>query len=129
MSGKYLLDTSAAIRVLNQKVDLEARRGQGLEVFLCTTVIGELAFGAEKSSNSEANRARIDRLIELCPTMPQDIDTAYRYGAVKAALQRKGQPIPENDLWIAACALRHDLILAAQDHHFGYVDGLQVEEW
>lgn len=129
MSGRYLLDTSVAIRVLNQKVDLEARRGRGLEVFLCPTVIGELVFGAEKSSQSEANRRRIDRLIELCPVVPHDIEAAYRYGTIKAALQRKGQPIPENDLWIAACALRHDLILAARDQHFGYVDGLQLEDW
>jgi tRNA(fMet)-specific endonuclease VapC len=129
MSGRYLLDTSVAIRVLNQKVDLGTRRGSGLEVFICPTVIGELAFGAEKSSNTEANRVRIDGLIELCPVVPQDIETAYRYGAVKAALQRKGKPIPENDLWIAACALRYGLILAARDSHFGYVDGLQVEDW
>ncbi len=129
MSGKYLLDTSVAIRVLNQKVDLQARRGLGLEIFVCPTVVGELVFGAEKSSNSEANRVRIDRLIELCPVVPQDLDTAYRYGAAKATLQRMGLPIPENDLWIAACALRHGLILVARDRHFGYVDGLQVEDW
>ena len=129
MSGRYLLDTSVAIRVLNQKVDLGARRGRDLEVFLCPTVIGELAFGAEKSRSSEANRARIDRLIELCPVVPQDVDTAYRYGIVKAALQRRGHPIPENDIWIAACALRYGMTLAARDRHFEYVDGLQVEDW
>lgn len=129
MSGKYLLDTSVAIRILNQKVNLQTRRGSGLEVFLCPTVVGELVFGAEKSGNPEANLDRIARLIGLCPLVPQDLDTAYRYGAVKAALQRKGQPIPENDLWISACALRHNLILAAHDRHFGYVDGLRIEDW
>ena len=105
------------------------RAERGLEVFLCPTVVGELVFGAEKSSNSKANRVRIDALIELCPVVPHDLEVAYRYGAAKAVLQKKGKPIPENDLWIAACALRHDLILAARDSHFGYVDGLQVEDW
>jgi predicted nucleic acid-binding protein len=58
MSGRYLLDTNVAIRVLNQKVDLRSRQGGGMEAFLSLTVIGELLFGAEKSRDSEANRDR-----------------------------------------------------------------------
>jgi len=34
MSGRYLLETSVAIRILNQEVAVEARRGSGLEMFL-----------------------------------------------------------------------------------------------
>ena len=30
MSGKYLLDTNVAIRVLNQELDLQERRGTGI---------------------------------------------------------------------------------------------------
>lgn len=115
MSGRYLPDTNVAIRVLNQEVDLEARRGSGLEAFLCLTVAGELLFGAAKSRQSEANRARVDRLIELCPLVPQDLGTAHRYGTLKAELRKKGRPIPENDLWIAACALQHELVVATLD--------------
>jgi tRNA(fMet)-specific endonuclease VapC len=118
MSGKYLLDTNVAIRILNQAVDLEARRAIGFEAFLSLTVVGELSFGAEKSRQPEINRSRIDRLIALCPLVPHDLGTAHRYGKVKAALEQKGRPIPENDLWIAACALQHDLILATLDGHF-----------
>jgi tRNA(fMet)-specific endonuclease VapC len=129
MSGRYLLDTNAAIRILNQKVNLQTRRGSGLEVFLSVTVVGELYFGAEKSRDSEANRSRIDRLMELCPVVPLDVDTAHRYGVVKAMLRKKGRPIPENDLWIAACALRHGLILATFDGHFEEIEELQVEVW
>lgn len=47
MSGRYLLDTNVAIRVLNQKVDLRSHHGRGMEAFLSLTVIGELLFGAE----------------------------------------------------------------------------------
>jgi len=129
MSGRYLLDTNVAIRVLNQKVDLRSRQGGGMEVFLSLTVIGELLFGAEKSRDSEANRDRIYRLIEVCPLAPHDLETAARYGVVKALLQGKGRPIPENDIWIAACALRHGLTLVTGDGHFEYVDGLQFEAW
>jgi len=129
MSGRYLLDTNVAIRVLNQKVDLRSRQGSGVEAFLSLTIIGELLFGAEKSRDAEANRERVHRLIEVCPLAPHDLETAARYGVVKALLEKKGRPIPENDIWIAACALRHDLTLATGDGHFEYVDGLRFEAW
>lgn len=129
MNGRYLLDTNIAIRVLNQQVDLRSRRTADLEVFLSVTVVGELLFGAEKSQNSEANRSRVHRLVEVCPVVPLDLETAARYGLVKALLRSKGRPIPENDIWIAACALRHGLILATGDRHFEQVDGLRLDSW
>ena len=92
-------------------------------------MIGELYFGVEKSREPATNRARVDRLIELCPGLPLDVATASRYGGLKAALQKKGRPIPENDLWIAASAVQHGLILATRDRHFEQVDSLQVETW
>jgi tRNA(fMet)-specific endonuclease VapC len=129
MSGRYLLDTNVAIRILNKEVDLKARRDTGLEAFLCLTVVGELFFGSEKSRDVVANRAKVERLIELCPLVPQDLTTARQYGALKAVFQQKGRPIPENDLWIAACALQHGLILATRDRHFEQVGNIQIESW
>jgi tRNA(fMet)-specific endonuclease VapC len=48
---------------------------------------------------------------------------------IKASLRRKGKPIPENDIWIAAIALQHDLIGATRNIHFNEVDGLSTERW
>lgn len=129
MSGRYLLDTNVAIAVLNDELDLASRRGSGQEVFLCVTVVGELLFGAEKSSRKENNRARVERLAGLCPLVQQDVETSRRYAIIKAELERKGKPIPENDLWIAASALQHGLILATRDGHFREIEPLQVEPW
>jgi tRNA(fMet)-specific endonuclease VapC len=44
-------------------------------------------------------------------------------------LRLKGRPIPENDLWIAAIALKHDLVVATQDAYFEEIDNLKVERW
>lgn len=52
-----------------------------------------------------------------------------QYAETKTALRRKGKPIPENDIWIAAFALANDLTLVARDEHFDHVDGLRVERW
>ncbi len=38
-------------------------------------------------------------------------------------------PIPENDIWIAATARQHNLILVTRDTHFQHVSNLQIEAW
>ena len=53
-------------------------------------------------------------------------DTADSYALVYACLRRKGQPIPTNDLWIAATALEHGTALLSLDAHFAHVDGLRL---
>ncbi|HEV8045487.1 MAG TPA: PIN domain-containing protein [Rubrobacter sp.] len=44
-------------------------------------------------------------------------------------MRRIGRPIPENDIWIAATALQHGLVLVTRDSHFEHVEGLRVERW
>jgi tRNA(fMet)-specific endonuclease VapC len=63
------------------------------------------------------------------PVLLCDVDVAWRYGEVKKLLRDKGRPIPENDIWIAAIALKHDLTLATRDVHFGEVTGLKTAAW
>ena len=37
--------------------------------------------------------------------------------------------ITENDIWIAATCLVHDLTLASRDAHFEAVEGLRLVRW
>lgn len=130
MSGNsYLLDTNIAIAILAGEIDLQARRDQGQRVLLCPTVIGELIYGAEKSARPRPNLERLRVLSEKCELMVQDEGTAHHYGRIKASLRRRGRPIPGNDVWIAASAVQHDLVLATRDAHFQYVEGLTVIRW
>jgi predicted nucleic acid-binding protein len=41
----------------------------------------------------------------------------------------KGRPLPENDIWIAATAVHHGIVLVTRDHHFQEVEDLQIEDW
>ena len=41
----------------------------------------------------------------------------------------KGKPIPENDLWIAAIAIQHNLILVSRDKHLQEIDDLSIQKW
>ena len=53
-----------------------------------------------------------------------DNEIAERYGYVKAELKKKGTPIPENDIWIAAAALETGARLISYDADFDSVGGL-----
>jgi len=48
---------------------------------------------------------------------------------LKSQLRTSGRPIPENDLWIAACAVQHDLVLVTRDAHFAELQGIVREAW
>ena len=67
-------------------------------------------------------------LLEVSVILP-DSDTAKFYGRVKNALRSKARPIPDNDLWIAALAIQHNLVLASRDDHFLLVDDLRAVRW
>ncbi|MCG8460004.1 MAG: PIN domain-containing protein [Holophagales bacterium] len=96
---------------------------------LCLTVVGELLYGVAESGRPTENHDRVERLLTRCPLVAQDVETASHYGRLKANLRELGRPIPENDLWIAASALRHGLTLATRDRHFDLIEDLRTERW
>ena len=128
MSGvKIALDTNIAIAVLNdaQGAGEWVRRFQ--EIYLPVPVVGELIFGALNSQRPQENLARVQELIVRCIVLETKASTASLYAHIRLQLKHKGKPIPENDLWIAALCLEHNIPLATEDAHFLEVQGLSVE--
>jgi tRNA(fMet)-specific endonuclease VapC len=78
---------------------------RAVEVFTPIIVLGELYYGANKSSQVHENAIRITEFASRNAVLLCDIATARWYGQIKDALQKKGRPIPENDIWIAAIAV------------------------
>lgn len=97
--------------------------------FVPSIVLGELYFGARKSSRSAQNLKRIDELATKTAILGCDEKTAQQYGQIKDTLRQKGRPIPENDIWIAAIALQHNLTLITRDAHFAHIDRLLTTAW
>ena len=58
-----------------------------------------------------------------------DEASARAYGNIKASLRKKGTPIPENDIWIAALAHRSELIIVTRDSHFKEIESISIENW
>lgn len=129
MTGRYLLDTSVVVDALAGDPAIEARLGRADELYLSTITLGELHYGAAYSTRPEENVTRITSFASTCTSVGIDAATAVQFGALKSELRRAGRLIPENDLWIAASAVRHDLVLVARDAHFAAVRGLVREEW
>ncbi len=129
MSGRFLLDTNAAIaRVSGEPAILTLLEGAD-EVFVPIIALGELYYGAEKSVRVRANIVQIETISLSGAVLMCDVGTAREYGRIHHQLRVKGRPIPQNDMWIAAIARQHSLTLLTRDAHFNDVDGLAVQGW
>jgi tRNA(fMet)-specific endonuclease VapC len=128
VGAKYLLDTVIVAGYFNNDAAIQQRLA-GVTIYVASTTIGELYFGAYKSQRVAQNVQNIREFVQVTTVLPCTEHTADWYGQIKMALQAKGRPIPENDIWIAAAAMEHGLILATRDAHFQEVDRLSVEIW
>lgn len=129
MPGEYLLDTSVIIPLFRGEPIVQERLEQAEHIFLSALVLGELHFGAEGADHPEEQVEKIRAFADVCTQLACDAETARHYGRIKQSLRRRGRPIPENDLWIAATAVQHQLILVTRDGHFHEVEGLTTERW
>jgi tRNA(fMet)-specific endonuclease VapC len=93
-----------------------------------TVVLGEMLAGFAAGSRPDANRNLLSRFLSAprVKVLPLAADTAEHYADVFHQLRRKGRPIPSNDMWIAASAREHGLVLFTRDGHFRQIDGLLV---
>lgn len=128
-NGNYLLDTNIIIRLFTGDSAIQEKMLNGDNLFLPSPAIGELYYGAQKSSKVAENLHRTNTFVENHILLSCDLETAQWYGIIKNQLRRKGSPIPNNDIWIAAIAMQHDLILVTRDSHFDEVESLQIEYW
>lgn len=129
MGGSYLLDTNAVIDLLDEVSPLVEIISRAAAVYLPVITLGELYFGAEKSTRKGANLARVERVLETLPVLYLDRSTVIVYGRLKNQLRLLGKPIPENDLWIGSIAVQHQLVLATRDRHFDFLEELQTATW
>lgn len=128
MTGKQLLDTNIVVALLNNVPEV-TERIRDSEAFVSNTILGELYFGAENSRRAPENVDKIRAFARGITVLPIDDMTAHEYGKIKAQLRRLGKPIPENDIWIAASAIRNDITLSTHDDHFTSVERLKLDLW
>jgi tRNA(fMet)-specific endonuclease VapC len=129
MAGSYLLDTNIVIYYFGEDADIVARLDALETVFLPLFVLGELYYGVFNSDRKTANLAKLSQFIGKFDILYPDEETSRQYGQIKAELQQKGRPLPDNDIWLAALTRQHKHTLASRDQHFSFVDGILWESW
>lgn len=105
MSGRLLLDTNAVIALFRDDLSVKNKLRDADDVFLPSIVLGELLYGALRSGRKEENSARCRRFAVANVVLSCDAATAEEYALIEVGLRRRGTPIPDNDVWVAALAL------------------------
>ena len=129
---RYLLDTNIVIYVLKRRpVEVRAAfNANASRMAISSITLAELLHGAEKSSRVSDNLSAIEDFCSRLDVLPYGAKAAQHYGAIRAALEKLGQPIGVNDLHIAGHARSEGLVLVTNNvSEFARVPGLEVENW
>ena len=133
MTARFLLDTNICIYIRRQKPPEVLARFQRLkpgEAVLSVITYGELLYGVEKSQFREQGMKQLAELASLIPVAELPSRAGQFYGAIRAALELKGEKIGNNDLWIAAHAKAAGLTLVTNNQReFRRVEGLKTQNW
>lgn len=131
--ARFMLDTdicSYVIRGTSAALDERIREQEPGALCMSVVTRAELLYGVRR----KAGAARLERLVsaflERVPSLPWSDDCAEHYAEIRAGTERRGQPIGNLDLMIAAHARALGLVLVSNnERHFGYVPRMKLENW
>lgn len=129
---KYMLDTNTCIFMMKDYPSVlsafSANKNSGIVISAIT--LAELEFGVSNSTAVDKNRTKLIAFLTLVDVLPFDSNSTAEYGRTRAALQKKGTPIGQLDMLIAAHAKAAGLMLVTNNtREFERVDGLILEDW
>jgi tRNA(fMet)-specific endonuclease VapC len=130
----YIFDTDVLSAMLRGRLPDGARESMRRldrgRLFTTAVTLGELYFGALRSSVGTKWLAAVEELQTQFAVLPFDTTAARRYGELRAYLERLGRRLDDADLRIAAIASATDRILVSgNERHFARVPRLRYENW
>jgi tRNA(fMet)-specific endonuclease VapC len=120
---RILLDTNRYRDFCSgEEVIIQALR-QSDEIFMPFVTLAELRAGFACGTKTSTNANVLTRFLNRprVRTLYADEETTHHYANLFRQLRQQATPIPTNDLWLAALAVQHDLLLASRDGHFEYL--------
>ena len=133
VATRYLIDTDIFIHIRRGSSREAVRRFEKLKVDEAAMSIisyGELLYGAEKSRSRDQPRDALRDLVTQIQVLPLPAAAGELYGAMRADLERRGEMIGGNDLWIAAHARAEALTLVTNnEREFKRITGLKIKHW
>lgn len=123
---RLLLDTNRYIDFVRGEPSVVQSLQAAEKIFIPFIVLAELRAGFATGTRARQNQATLARVLQqpIVSELYADGDTTHHYAAIYLQLRRQGTPVPTNDLWIAALAIQHDLVLFSRDLHFQNVPQL-----
>ena len=126
---RVAIDTNRLTDLLRGDARLAERLGACDEVWVPLIVLGEIKAGFHGGTQRHRNEALLQHFLAKATVavLLPGRETAEHYARIFVQLKRAGTPVPDNDLWIAALALEHDLTLITRDRHFARIPQLPRE--
>ncbi len=132
----YLLDTNSVVNHMRHargsRVTENILAAPAGTVHICSIVLAELYYGANKSDSTfqSLNLSLILDILRDFPSLPFDDRAAEEYGKIRHDLTKRGLLIGSNDMLIASIALANQMILVTHNlKEFERIPGLICEDW
>lgn len=132
---RLAFDTSTLVEVMRARKPAVRRRfseavGGPETLFASAIVLHELLSGALAAPRPDAEREKIDSIMQAIEIVPLEGTDATSTAAVLQTLRRSGRPIGDIDTLIAGQALaRGWTVVTSNVRHFGRVEGLPLIDW
>jgi predicted nucleic acid-binding protein len=126
---EVILDTNALSALGNNDAALLKLLKASRQHFVPVVVLGEYRSGLRRSKYEANGLQWLDALEKKTALLDVTALTARHYGDIRHELRVAGNPIPINDLWIAALAREHGLAILSRDRHFDRVEGITRFDW
>ena len=124
-----LLDTNVLIKFFRgDKTIVDIISGYE-KIVLPTIVLGEYKAGVDlKTTGGQRQLDVLDAFLDSpsVTVVPLTEDVASVYARLFRVLKGNGTPIPQNDMWIAACVVESGATLLSFDGHFTNVPLIDV---
>ncbi len=124
-----IIDTNALSAILVGEPAVRPLLSEYGPPAITAIVIGEYRYGLRRSHRAAEIEEVLERVVGSVDVLPVDRRTADLYAEIRDELRSAGTPIPENDVWIAACARQSGGHLLSRDSHFDLVAGIRRLSW
>lgn len=124
----YILDTNILIEIENNNQEVinkinELKKTPFAE--LCITLFSFCEFYYGAMEKSQSNKERVKQRLQQYTILNTSVETGVLFCELFYALEKKGKPIQQFDVFIAAIAIEHESVLITGDNDFSYIPGLK----
>lgn len=129
----YIIDTNIVSlllkkdRIIIEKLMTVLREGHQVFISIIThyeTKRGLMAINAVTKMDDFEKYCDLFDILWL-----DDLNFSEKASGIYVNLRKRGELIQDADIWIAATALVHNLIVVTNDKHFARIPHLKIENW